>query len=63
MFKKGQLVKCADGRHGIIELKSDLFPGEYIVIVQNVGGVNSVIRMPGEDLELIGNNFKLKGAK
>lgn len=63
MFKKGQLVKCADGRHGIIELKSDLFPGEYIVIVQNVGGVNSVIRMPGEDLELIGNNFKFKGAK
>lgn len=63
MFKKGQLVKCADGRHGIIELKSDLFPGEYIVIVQNVGGVNSVIRMPGGDLELIGNNFKFKGVK
>ena len=63
MFKRGQLVKCSDGRHGIIELKSDLFPGEYIVIVQNVGGVNSVIRMPGEDLELIGNNFKFKGAK
>lgn len=65
MFKKGQLVKCANGRHGIVELKSDLFPGEYIVIVivQNAGGVNTVIRVPGEDLELIGNNFKFKGAK
>ena len=63
MFKKGQLVKCTDGRHGIIELKSDLFPGEYIVAVQKVGGINSVIRVPEEDLKLIGNNFKLKGAK
>ncbi|MDI0648215.1 hypothetical protein NEP52_21390 [Escherichia coli] len=63
MFKKGQLVKCTNGRHGIVELKSDLFPGEYIVIVQNVGGVNSVIRTPEEDLKLIGNNFKFKGAK
>lgn len=34
MFKKGQLVKYADGKHGIIELKSALFPGEYLVTVQ-----------------------------
>lgn len=63
MFKKGQLVKCANGNHGIIELKSDLFPGEYIVIVQKVGGVNSAIRVPEENLKLIGNNFKFKGVK
>ena len=63
MFKKGQLVKCADGKHGVIELKSDLFPGEYLVVVQKVGGVNSVIRMPEENLQLIGNNFKFKGVK
>ena len=62
MFKKGQLVKCADGKHGVIELKSDLFPGEYVVTVQKVGG-NSVIREAEEDLKLIGNNFKFKGAK
>lgn len=63
MFKKGQLVKCAGGSHGIIELKSDLFHGEYIVTVQKAGGVNSVIRVPEEYLKLIGNNFKFKGAK
>lgn len=63
MFKKGQLVKCTDGTHGIIELKSDLFPGEYIVTVQKTGGVNSAIRVPEENLKLIGNNFKFKGAK
>ena len=63
MFKKGQLVKCADGRQGIIELKSDLFPGEYMVAVQRPGGINSAIRVPEENLTLIGNNFKFKGAK
>lgn len=63
MFKRGQLVKCADGKHGIIELKSDLFPGEYIVAVQKTGGVISAIRVPEENLKLIGNNFKFKGAK
>lgn len=63
MFKKRQLVKCADGRHGIIELKSDLFPGEYIVTVQKARGVNSAIRVPEENLILIGNNFKFKGTK
>lgn len=63
MFKKGQLVKCANGNRGIIELKSELFPGEYIVTVKKVGGVNSVIRVPEENLQLIGNNFKFKGAK
>lgn len=46
MFKKGQLVKCADGKHGVIELKSALFPGEYIVTVQKgerskFGGIRS----------------------
>lgn len=63
MFKKGQLAKCANGNHGIIELKSDLFPGKYIVTVQKVGGVDSAIRVPEENLQLIGNNFKFKGAK
>lgn len=43
MFKKGQLVKCADGEHGIIELKSNVFPGEYVVTVKKVRGVNSVV--------------------
>lgn len=48
MFKKGQLVKCANGKHGIIELKSELFPGEYIVTVQKVRGVNSEIYVADE---------------
>lgn len=63
MFKKGQLVKCADGKHGIIELKSELFPGAYVVTVQKVRGVNSVVYVVEENLQLIGNNFKFKGAK
>lgn len=63
MFKKGQLVKCADGKHGVIELKSALFPGEYIVTVQKVRGVNSAAYVAEENLKLIGNNFKFKEAK
>lgn len=63
MFKKGQLVKCADGKHGVIELKSALFPGEYIVTVQKVRGVNSAAYVAEENLKLIGNNFKFKRAK
>nr|UVX80983.1 MAG: hypothetical protein [Bacteriophage sp.] len=63
MFKNGQLVKCADGEHGIIELKSKLFPGKYVVTVQKVRGVNSQIYVEEENLKLIGNNFKFKGAK
>lgn len=63
MFKKGQLVKCADGKHGIIELKSNLFPGEYVVTVQKVRGVNSQTYVAEENLKLIGNNFKFKGVK
>ena len=63
MFKNGQLVKCADGEHGIIELKSNVFPGEYVVNVQKVRGVNSQIYVEEENLKLIGNNFKFKGAK
>lgn len=63
MFKKGQLVKCADGKHGVIELKSALFPGEYIVTVQKVRGVNSAAYVAEENLKLIGNKFKFKGAK
>lgn len=63
MFKKGQLVKCADGKHGVIELKSALFPGEYLVTVQKVRGVNSAAYVAEENLKLIGNNFKFKEAK
>lgn len=63
MFKKCQLIKYSDDKHGIIELKSALFPGEYVVTVQKVRGVNSVIYVAEENLKLIGNNFKFKGAK
>ena len=63
MFKKGQLVKCADGKHGIIELKSVWFPGEYLVTLQKVRRVNSLVYVAEENLKLIGNNFKFKGAK
>lgn len=63
MFKKGQLVKYADGKYGIIELKSALFPGEYLVTVQKVRGVNSAAYIAERHLKLIGNNFKFKGAK
>lgn len=63
MFKKGQLVKCADSKHGIIELKSVWFPGEYLVTLQKVRRVNSLVYVAEENLKLIGNNFKFKGAK
>ena len=63
MFKKGQLVKCADGKHGVIELKSALFPGEYLVTVLKVRGVNSAAYVAEENLKLIGNNFKFKEVK
>lgn len=63
MFRKGQLVKTMYGEHGIIELKSNVFPGEYVVTVQKVRGVNSQIYVEEENLKLIGNNFKFKGAK
>lgn len=63
MFKKGPLVKYADGKHGIIELKSELFPGAYVATVLKARGVNSAVYVAEENLKLIGNNFKFKGAK
>lgn len=61
MFKRGQLVKTKDyGYYGVIEQISNKVGGMYY------------IRTPGWrfgkwcfwcDLELIGNNFKFKGAK
>lgn len=58
MFKKGQLVKCADGKYGIIELKSEFFPGYYIVTLLKGEEIDSVEYVAEEDLKLIGNNFK-----
>ena len=62
MFKKGQLVKAVNSNYFIVESKSAVFPGAYRVsfIVDKLGRVTWF----GEDeLTLIGNNFKFKGAK
>lgn len=58
MFKKGQLVKTKRG-------------GQYVIVLQdedNIVDVWGLVRKkPGfalrDNLELIGNNFKFKGAK
>lgn len=63
MFKKGQLVKLKCGIYGIIETKSVLFSGEYRVSVMREKVEFAKKYFPGEALELIGNNFKFKGAK
>lgn len=61
MFKKGQLVKSPSGKYYVIELKSILFPGEYLATRKKGGVITSTYRLREDEITLIGNNFKLKG--
>ncbi|QZI78564.1 hypothetical protein 22664BS2_075 [Escherichia phage vB_EcoS-22664BS2] len=62
MFKKGQLVKAVDYYYGIVETESVVFPGTYRVrfLVKRLGAVDWFRE---DELTLIGNNFKFKGAE
>ena len=62
MFKKGQLVKAVNRYYCIVETESTSFKGTYRVcfIGKRLGAVDWFRE---DELELIGNNFKFKGAK
>lgn len=61
MFKKGQLVKTKDyGYYGVIEqISNDVIGMYYIYIPDGRFGKWCF----GDEITLIGNNFKFKGAK
>ena len=61
MFKKGQLVETIYGVRGVIIAVSDKVEDLYFIIISPSG--NFGMRSHGSELKLIGNNFKLKGAK
>ena len=66
MFKKGQLVKTVHGFGsviGVVERESTVYPGSYIVRYFRRDGLTSTVYFKDSELELIGNNFKFKGAK
>lgn len=62
MFKKGQLVKAVNSYYCIVESESIVFPGTYRVrfIGKRLGAVDWLRE---DEIALIGNNFKFKGAK
>lgn len=62
MFKKGQLVKAVNSYYCIVERESVVFLGTYRVrfLGKRLGAVDW---FRGDELKLIGNNFKFKGAK
>lgn len=63
MFKKGQLVKTLNGVYGVIEKESTVRLGDYLVRFIGGDGLSTAWYYEANDLELIGNNFKFKGAK
>lgn len=63
MFKKGQLVKSVHGFVGVVEKESTVYLGSYIVRYLGRGGLSSAHYYRSNELTLIGNNFKFKGAK
>ena len=63
MFKKGQLVKTMYGSFGIIEKKSTAYRSSYVVSLLRWHGFSSAAYYQEYEMKLIGNNFKLKGAK
>lgn len=61
MFKKGQLVKTRDyGYYGVIKLVLDKVNGSYYITNPEWA---FGLWYREHELELIGNNFKFKGAK
>lgn len=63
MFKKGQLVKSINGIYGVIEKESTVYPGNYLVRFLGGDGLSTAWYYRPDELSLIGNNFKFKGAK
>ena len=63
MFKKGQLVKTMYGSLGIIEKKSTVYRDSYVVRLLMRNGLSPAAYYREHEMELIGNNFKFKGAK
>lgn len=63
MFKKGQLVKTINGIYGLIEKESTVYLGAYIVRSLGGDGLSTAWYYRPNELALIGNNFKFKGAK
>lgn len=62
MFKRGQLVKAVNRYYCIVERESTVFKGTYRV--RFIGKrLDAVDWFREDELKLIGNNFKLKGAK
>lgn len=63
MFKKGQLVKTLNGVYGVIEKESIVRLGAYLVRFLGGDGLSTAWYYQPNELKLIGNNFKFKGAK
>lgn len=63
MFKKGQLVKTMYGSFGIIEKKSTVYQSSYVVSLLREHGLSSAAYYREYEMQLIGNNFKLKETK
>ena len=63
MFKKGQLVKTIYGICGVVEKESTVYPGSFIIRYLRRGGLTSSGYFTTDEMKLIGNNFKFKGAK
>lgn len=60
MFKKGQLVKTVWGHYGIIKRVSNKVPASYyLTLPERCFGM----WFREDEITLIGNNFKFKGAK
>lgn len=60
MFKKGQLVKTNGGSYGVIRMVSEKVSDSYYITNHSW---DFGMWLYGSKLELIGNNFKFKGAK
>lgn len=63
MFKKGQLVKTIYGIGGVVVKESTVYPGSFIIRYLGQEGLTSSGYFKADEMRLIGNNFKFKGAK
>lgn len=63
MFKKGQLVKTIYGTYVVVEKESAGYPGTFIIRYLGTEGLASPGYLKADEITLIGNNFKFKGAK
>lgn len=63
MFKNGQLVRTINGIYGVIEKESTVYLGAYIVRSLAGDRLSTAWYYRPNELTLIGNNFKFKGAK